>query len=158
MTHDSNDTGGRTAWIVVGSALLIGTLLAVFVVYPNMKASAISIGQDLAELDTKGASMTAEQCVENAVTWFENCDVMPSMCLQEVPTSVARCLHAKDRTAECKPYLEMPPRSQWTFERCKERGIEKSSSKELTKSCTAAWRALDQYCKTGQKGVFWGVR
>jgi len=158
MTRDTNDRGGRAAWIVIGSALLIGTLLAVFVVYPNMKASAISIGKDLAELSVKGADMTVEECVSHAIDWFEGCDVMPTMCLQEVPTAVANCLRAKDRAAECEPYLKIPPTSQWTFERCKERGIGKGSAKELTKSCTGAWRALDQYCKTGQKGVFWGVK
>ncbi|PKN59425.1 MAG: hypothetical protein CVU56_00860 [Deltaproteobacteria bacterium HGW-Deltaproteobacteria-14] len=158
MTHDSNDRGGRTAWIVVGSALFIGTALAVFVVFPNMKESAISIGAEMARIDAQGASMTAEECVEHAIDWFERCDVMPSMCLQEVPTAVARCLHARDRTEECAPYVDPALSARWTFEKCKGRGIDRGSDRSLTKSCTGAWRALDQYCKTGQKGVFWGVR
>ena len=158
MTDDTKHKGGRAAWIVIGSALLIGTALAVFVVFPNIRASAVAIGAEIADLDTRGATMTAEQCAEHAIEWFERCEVMPSMCLQEVPTAVAHCLRARDRTAECKPYTDLPPTSQWTYKKCASRGIVKGSNRELTKSCTSAWRALDQYCKTGQKGVFWGVQ
>lgn len=158
MTHDTNDKGGRTAWIVVGSALLIGTALAIFVVFPNIRASAISIGGEKTRVAQQGTTMTAEACVEHAIDWFQACDVMPSMCLQEVPSLVAICLGSKDRTAECAPYIDPALPAQWTYEKCKGRGIVRGSDRSLTKSCTGAWRALDQFCKTGQKGVFWGVQ
>ena len=158
MAGQTVNKGGRAAWVVIGGALLLGTLLSVFVVYPNLKKSAASIGAKMRELDTLGATMTADQCVEHVIDWFQHCDVMPAMCLQEVPKAVAHCLRAKDRTSECEPLLALPPTSQWTYHRCADQGIDKRSKKELTKSCTAAWRALDQYCKSGQRGVVWGVK
>jgi len=158
MAGQSKNSGGRSAWIVIGGALLLGTVLSVFVVYPNLKQSAAAIADEMHTLDRIGADLTVEQCVEHVIDWYQRCDVMPSMCLQEVPKAVAHCLRAKDRAAECAPYVALPPTSQWTFHRCAEHGIDKSSKRELTKSCTAAWRALDQYCKSGQRGVFWGVK
>ncbi len=146
--------------MVIGSMLLIGTVLSVFVVFPNLKSSAGSIGQSMHAIEDKGKTLTVEECVAEVVAWHDRCaaDNMPMMCLQETPKATAHCLAAVDRTEGCAPYLADNKDAHWAFKACAELGIDKASAKPRRKACTAAWRALDQFCKTGQKGVFWGVK
>ncbi|MCA9513787.1 MAG: hypothetical protein KC635_02490 [Myxococcales bacterium] len=156
----SVDKRGRNAWIVIGGLFAIGTFLAVFVVFPNLKSSAMTIQTKIVSLDEAGKGMTAEECVKDVVGWYASCDAMPSMCLQEVPKAVAHCLKAKDRAAECAPYEKVEVAdARWTFERCESIGYGKDTKDSDTrKACTASWRALEQFCKTHQKSVIWGVK
>lgn len=158
MAGEANDRRGRTAWIVIGALLFLGTFLATFVVFPNLKRSAAALSEKMRDLDERGKTLNAEECVEHVIGWYRECDVMASLCLQEVPKAVAHCLRAQDRAASCVAYTDLPPTSQWAYERCEAGGIDKTSEKNLKKACTSAWRALDQWCKTGQKGVIWGVK
>lgn len=149
---------GRNAWLLIGGLVLIGTLLSIFVVFPNLKSSALTIQTKVESLDEAGKSLDTEGCVKNVVTWYAGCDAMPTMCLQEVPRAMAHCLKAKDRTEECLPYETQQADAHWTFERCETAGFGKDAKSDTRKACTAAWRAVDQFCKTHQKAVIWGVK
>jgi hypothetical protein len=143
---------GRTAWRIIGSLVFVGCALGVlaFAMFKDLQASVHDKQDQMEEL---GKTMTAEECVVDAIAWFNECDGTGPMCLQAVPMITYHCLHAKDRTEECEPMLLNPPAARWAFDRCKAQGIDKSSAKPLKKSCTSAYRALDSFCKTDQEGV-----
>jgi len=155
---DKDRQGNRGAWIVVGGLLGLAALLAIFLVYPNLKESAAAIQLKLNELDETGRGMTGEECVRDVVGWHETCDVIATMCLQEVPTAVAHCLAARDRAEECEVLLQVSRTAQWTYQQCAAIGVDKTSSRETRKACTQAWDALYQFCQSGQHGVIWGVK
>ena len=66
---------------------------------------------------------------------------------------MSHCLAAADRQADCKALGNDEKPSQWAYERCSERGIDKKARKPIKESCTSAWRAFDTFCKSGQRGV-----
>lgn len=93
-------------------------------------------------------------CVNLVLDWFKGeCEAPGRICLDAVPRAMAHCLAAADRTADCAAIGNDQKPSQWAFDRCSERGVDKKSRKPIKESCTMAWRSLDTFCKSGQKGV-----
>jgi len=143
----------KVAWIVIGITIAFGCAMGVFL-FLRAKSSDIALRQWMHTYDTRGSDMSAVDCVHDVIHWFDTqCDAPAEMCLQAVPMGVAHCLHARDRKDECTAVGADLKDEKWGFRKCKEMGIDKSSKKAVTKSCTAAWDALDTFCKSHQQGV-----
>lgn len=144
---------GKVAWIVIGLAMLVGAVLGIFV-YFSAAAGSVAINKDVHAMRDKGLAMTSEECVANTLSWFEHtCDAVGRMCIDAVPRMVGECLAAKDRSEACVANGNNEKPSQWAYHKCQALGVDKNSKKPVKESCTAAWRAFDSWCKSGQKGV-----
>lgn len=144
---------GKWGWIVVGSCMVVGAVLGVLnlVIAVN---SADEITRKTEEMRKRGAVISGFECVTETLDWHDNtCDAVAKMCIDSVPRIVAECLAAQDRTALCAEIGNDEKPSQWAYNKCKARGVDRKSKKGIKESCTQAWRALDSWCKSGQKGV-----
>ncbi len=143
----------RGAWIVIGSCMVVGAALGVFTLFES-KRGAETVVLAMENARKAGAQVDAEACVSLALDWHDrDCDAPGKMCLDAVPKLVGECLAAKDRSEACVRLGNDEKPSQWAYNHCKARGIDRESKKGIKESCTAAWRALDSYCKSNQKGV-----
>jgi len=144
---------GRVAWIIIGTAMLIGAALGLLV-YLRAADGSVVIAHDFREMRTRGANLEPEACVEATLEWFnDRCDAVGKMCIDAVPRMVGECLAAKDRSEGCARIGNDLKPSQWAYGRCKALGIDRGSKKPVKESCTLAWRAYDSWCKSGQTGV-----
>lgn len=135
--------------IVIATVLSLATVLGV-VAFWRFTESSKYIHKSLAEFDARGAVLDADACVGEVLAWNARCEAMKSMCDQAVPMTMEHCLAARERKEVC---AELPqdaaPRAQWTYERCAAHGVTQSNKK----ICTSAYRAIVQYCNTGERGV-----
>jgi len=139
--------------MVIGGCMVVGAALGVFTLFES-KRGAENVVTAMQKARKAGANVDAETCVALALDWHDrDCDAPGKMCLDAVPKLVGECLAAKDRTASCVALGNDEKPSQWAYNRCKARGIDRASKKGIKESCTSAWRALDSYCKSNQKGV-----
>lgn len=131
----------------------MGSALGVYVYFSATGASA-RVGTELESFFERGKSMSGVGCVNAVLDWFnDECAAPGRICLDAVPMAMGNCLVAQDRTADCEALGNDEKSSQWAFERCSERGIDKKTRKPVRESCTFAWRSIDTFCKSGQKGV-----
>lgn len=143
---------GRVAWIVISLAVAFGIFMG-FLVYFRATDGSMQVTKWRKSYAERGRSMTATECVVDVIHWYENdCKAPARMCLDAVPYGVADCLAARGkdgRLEECKAVGNDLKPAQWAYERCKSVGVDKKSPKGVKESCTAAWRSLDTFCKSG---------
>lgn len=143
----------RMAWIVIGTCCVIGSVLGA-TTYFRAADGAEHVGQKMVDMRLRGASIDGVACVNETLDWHDKvCDAPGRMCIDAVPKVVGECLAGQDRTALCIELGNDDKPSQWAYNKCKARGVDRKSRKGVKESCTQAWRALDSYCKSGQKGV-----
>jgi len=143
----------RIGWYVIIGAIVVGSVMGVFL-FTRAKDSDIAIRQWMATYKERGPTLSGTACVSDVLAWFhESCDAPIEMCIQAVPMAVGHCLKTIDRSEDCKAIgTELKP-DQWSFKKCQEAGVDRKSKKPLIKACTAAWDALDTFCRSGQRGV-----
>lgn len=144
-------SGNVGLWVVV-ICLVAGSGLGVWV-YFNAKSDVMRLSPELDQWRERGKTLSSEECVNGAIDWFKTCEAQGRICLDAVPRAVAKCLSAQDRSATCSTMGADMKSSQWAYDHCVEKGIDRKSERGLKESCTEAWRALDTYCKSGQEGV-----
>ncbi len=138
---------------MIGIAVAIGLGLGVFV-YNRAASGSVEIAHDYKVMRERGATLSAEGCVEASLEWFRHrCDAVGKMCIDAVPRMVGECLAAQDRSEACIANGNDLKPSQWAYQHCAEMGIDRKSKKAVKESCTQAWRAFDSWCKSGQQGV-----
>ncbi|MCB9728671.1 MAG: hypothetical protein H6744_16530 [Deltaproteobacteria bacterium] len=149
--RDATETprSSRGAGIVITVVFTLATVLGV-VAYWRYSVSSRFIHESLAQFDARGASLDADACVGEVLAWNARCEAMKSMCDQAVPMTMEHCLAARERKEACAALpVEEAPRAQWTFERCAAQGVTRRNKNV----CTDAYRALVQFCRTGERGV-----
>jgi len=150
---DAPIRSGKWAWIVIGACMVIGAVLGATTYFRAAKG-AEGVGDKMREMRERGAVMTGPECVADTLDWHDKtCDAPGRMCIDAVPRVVGECLAGQDRSALCVEIGNTEKPSQWAYNKCKNRGIDRKSKKGIKESCTQAWRALDSWCKSGQKGV-----
>lgn len=146
--------GFTIAALVLGAfGAVVGTIAS----YPSPDSARTAVDKvvsQMVKMRQRGASIDGVACVNEALDWHDNdCTAPGRMCVDAVPRIVGECLAAQDRTALCADIGTDEKPSQWAYSRCKARGVDRTSKKEIKESCTQAWRALDSWCKSGQNGV-----
>lgn len=143
----------KVAWYVIGACCVIGAGLGAWT-YFRAADGAEHVGEKMREMRQKGVALDGVACVNEALDWHDHtCDAPGRMCIDAVPRVVGECLAARDRSELCQEIGNDEKPSQWAYNKCKARGIDRKSKKGVKESCTQAWRALDSWCKSGQKGV-----
>jgi hypothetical protein len=106
-------------------------------------------------IEAQGPTLTTEQCVDTVLAWHQRCEAMQSLCDHAVPMAMEHCLHGRDRAPFCSTIDTAVPRSKWTYERCKERGVSplEGSPRRAVKACGDAYGAVESFCHYEQKGV-----
>ncbi len=146
-------SNARVARIVIGGALAVGCLVGTYVYFTASRAS-IDVWDQIETFSTRGKRLSGTDCVSASLDWFrDTCAAPGRICLDAVPRAVSHCLAAADRAADCTALGNDEKPSQWAYERCAERGIDRKARKPIKESCTSAWRAFDTFCKSGQRGV-----
>ncbi len=143
----------RMAWIVIGACCVIGGALGA-ITYFRAANGAEHVGEKLREMRVRGSVVDGFTCIDETLKWHDTvCDAPGRMCIDAVPRVVGECLAGQDRATLCQEIGNNDKPSQWAYNKCKARGIDRKSKKGIKESCTQAWRALDSWCKSGQKGV-----
>jgi hypothetical protein len=149
---DGARSGKAARWVILGS-LTLGCLIGTWVYFSASRAS-IAVWDEIETFGTRGKALSGPACVSASLDWFrDTCAAPGRICLDAVPRAVSHCLAAADRAADCQALGNDEKPSQWAYERCAERGIDRKARKPIKESCTSAWRAFDTYCKSGQRGV-----
>lgn len=150
---DAARRNARAARIVVWGAIAFGSAIGVFVYFSASRAS-MDVWKQVEGFTERGRAVSGEGCVSAVLDWFgDECAAPGRICLDAVPRAMGNCLAAIDRQADCEVIGNDQKPSQWAFERCAERGVDRKSRKPVKESCTMAWRSFDTFCKSGQKGV-----
>lgn len=143
----------KMAWVVIGACCAIGAVLGA-TTYFRAASGAEHVGEKMVEMRKRGATIDAVTCINETLDWHDKqCDAPGRMCIDAVPRVVGECLAAQDRSALCAEIGNDEKPSQWAYNKCKARGVDRKSKKGVKESCTQAWRALDSWCKSGQSGV-----
>ena len=150
VTDSDARRSGKGAAILIGSIMVLAIVLGV-VAYWRFTLSQQHIRANFHRLDKHGATLDAEGCVTAVLDWHDHCDAIDTLCDHAVPMAMEHCLRASDRSKDCAALGETA-RDQWTYEKCKARGIIKGRS-SVVNACTDAYRALAQFCRSGQEGV-----
>lgn len=133
------------------------------------------VAEGVAKMEELGATLEPEGCIDEAVSWYDECDQQganAAVCLQGVSILMFHCLDARDRQQTCELYLDpsspvrQPTESmrerarkaetagesgRWVYGRCDERGMSCTNKREC--ACAEAYRAIDSFCRTGQQAV-----
>ena len=109
--------------------------------------------QSLADMDRRGPTLDVEGCIDAVLDWHGRCEANKPLCDNGVPQVMTHCLIAQDRTQACEELMaaEASASAQWVYLTCYERDTPCRSKKHCP--CADAYRALDSFCRHGQKGV-----
>ena len=184
LTRDSDDPGGARSeletepdtslkWVFIG--LVVVSVAVGVLAYWRYANSERWVAEGIAEMDSIGADLDAEQCIDEAVEWYDACDqheANAAVCLTGVGMLMQHCLAARDRHETCELYLDpdssiyfvsekMRERARnpekagesgrWVYARCEERDMVCLNKREC--ACAEAYRAIDSFCRTGQQAV-----
>ena len=105
----------------------------------------------LPKLEEAGKSLDTEGCVDAVLEWHNTCDANKPLCDNGVPRALTHCLMADDRTETCEEHGDQPASAKWVFQTCADRGTPCKNRKKCP--CADAYRAIDSFCRHGQKGV-----
>lgn len=132
---------------------LLGALVLVLGVgaYWRYTVSENAFAEAQREMDRVGPSLDTEGCVTAVLEWHGRCAANKPMCDDGVPRVMTHCLIGADRSDDCEQLDLSSSKAQWVFERCEDRGTPCTNRK--TCACANAYRAVDSFCRHGQKGV-----
>ncbi len=97
-------------------------------------------------------ALSAEECVQAAVTWGMDCPGIASWCLAELPVVTERCLASQDRTAFCEQVGDEVMSTRFGFHECEDMRAdmddqaEKYAKRANKKYCAASYRAVAEHC------------
>lgn len=167
--------GRDRSLIYLFSALALVSITVGVFGYKRYANSERWVAEGIEHMDTVGPSTEVEGCVDEAVSWYDACDqhdANAAVCLQGVGILMQHCLSAQDRAPACELYLDpaselhapsddMRARARnpekagesgrWVYARCEERGMVCRNKREC--ACAEAYRAIDSFCRTGQRAV-----
>ncbi len=132
----------------------MGVLIVVLGVaaYWRYTVSENHFAKTLAQMDRQGQTLSVEGCIDAVLSWHERCEANKPLCDNGVPQVMTHCLIAQDRTQACEQLdKEASASAQWVYLTCFERQTPCRSKKHCP--CADAYRALDSFCRHGQKGV-----
>lgn len=135
--------------VLISFAVLIGVLSIIKLITFNR--SEAEILQSLKDLESRGASLDVEGCVDAVIDWRRNCEANKVMCNQSVALAMAHCLVPQDRSDACMSLMRTGATGQWVFDVCQERGTPCEVRSKCV--CADAYRALHSYCRTDQQSV-----
>ncbi len=123
-----------------------------FAAYWRYTVSENYFAESLAEMDDKGKQLDTEGCIDAVLEWHERCEANKPLCDNGIPQVMTHCLVAQDRTNACEDIdTDASASAQWVYMSCYERQSPCRSKKHCP--CADAYRALDSFCRHGQKGV-----
>ncbi|MGB1016254.1 MAG: hypothetical protein ACPG4T_19110 [Nannocystaceae bacterium] len=124
------------------------------------------IRQALSTFDQSGGSMDVEQCIDAVITWHDDtCDANLVLCDHAIPMAMVHCLEGQDRKQYCdgldrtgsfiddegNEVSHDVASGQWVYYSCLRRGSECKKRKKCP--CADAYRAIDSFCRSEQRGV-----
>jgi hypothetical protein len=131
----------KALWFVAG-ILLLSTIISV-VVFVRSTQGARYVTASLAELQQKAPQMTLEQCADETMTWFQHCDVMSQLCIDNVPRMMKVCLMHGDKANQCHTYADKIDHFNFGYEQC----TPYLSDRPAKRACSDVWRIVSDYCK-----------
>jgi hypothetical protein len=147
---DPAETSGPSLRLVLGGLLVLAVVLGVLA-YWRYSVSERHFAEALANMDRIGVTADTEGCVSAVLEWHGSCEANRPLCDHGVGRVLTHCLHGADRGEYCNGLDLSSSKAQWVFARCEERGTPCASTKKC--ACADAYRAIDSYCRYGQKGV-----
>lgn len=172
--QDGPSSSNRGLWYLFAGLALGSIVIGVFA-YRRYAMSEQWVVEGIRHMDAVGAELDVDECVDEAVTWYADCDqhqANAAVCLQAVGILMHHCLSARERDQTCELYLDpnssvhqptedMRARARnpdaagesgrWVYARCEERGMVCRDKREC--ACAQAYRAIDSFCRTGQQAV-----
>ena len=130
---------------LLGLSVLLGTLL--FVRYAQADRFLVASTRSLQE---QGARLDAQGCVDATIAWWEECDVLETVCDSTVDHVMKACLSGADRTSDCAAIGASLKTTRPDHERCgsasEDEGSYGSIERKRSNACASTYRALDSWC------------
>jgi len=137
--------------LVLGGMAILVVVLG-FAAYWRYTVSENYFAESLAEMDHQGTQLDTEGCIDAVLEWHGRCEANKPLCDNGIPQVMTHCLIAQDRTKACEQIDTTASASaKWVYNSCFERQSPCRSKKHCP--CADAYRALDSFCRHGQKGV-----
>lgn len=133
------------------SIMGIVVILCGVTAYWRYTVSETWFAESLPAMSEFGKTVDTEGCVDASVRWHGACDANKPLCDNGVPRAMTHCLMADDRSEVCSEMSHESAKATWVFKRCADRGTPCKGRKRCP--CADAYRALDSFCRHGQKGV-----
>jgi len=93
-------------------------------------------------------SLTADDCVSEALAWAEPCPGFEEFCRRGLPTVVGRCLASRDRRAWCESNADILKTTRYGHDACREAvdAGRLEDSRMHRQRCAIAYRAVADWC------------
>lgn len=124
--------------VIFGVSIPVGALA-----YWRFSLSERYLTEDLRHMQTAGATLSAEECVDETVAWAGRCRAMKSLCDASVERMTKRCLAGRDRRAYCQQVQEATKEASFGYVECQARGVDRKTKK----ACGLAYRAVASHCE-----------
>lgn len=142
-------SGLKLRWVLGGITILA---IAMGVVgYLQLVRSRDHFEVTTQKMDAIGKTVDTEGCITAVLGWHGNCAANKPLCDNGVPMVMTHCLQGRDRASTCESLDLSSAKATWVFKQCEERGTPCFNRK--TCACASAYRAIDSFCRHGQKGV-----
>ena len=94
-------------------------------------------------------SLTADDCVSEALSWAEPCPGFEEFCRRAVPEVVGRCLASRDRRAWCETNADTLRTTSYGYDACQEavQAGRLEDSRLHRQRCAIAYRAVADWCE-----------
>ena len=122
--------------------------------YQRYAGSELWVQQGIEHMKAEGLGLDIEGCIDEAIEWHKGCEVNDAnqaVCNHAVKIEMYHCLKAKPRDEGCERFANPPNEGKWVWAACEERGNRCVNKREC--ACAEAFRAIDSFCRTGQKAV-----
>lgn len=152
MSEPTYATDGPPVWKVLVPLFVFSGLLGVFV-YWRYAASEAYVKEGIQQLERDGASLTADECVDRSLEWFQGCEAHgtnAAVCEQGLKLVTFHCMKAAPRDEACTAYRGSP-HGKWVYDVCAERGQRCINKREC--ACATVYRTFESFCLNDQERV-----
>jgi len=147
---ESADPSGPSLRLVLGAISILAVVLGVLAFW-RLSLSEQHVARVLVEMDRKGPTLDTEGCIGAVLDWHSNCEADAASCDYGVAPVLTHCLVGADRSATCEGLDLSSAKAEWVHQACFDRGTPCRDRKHC--ACADAYRAIDSFCRHGQKGV-----
>jgi hypothetical protein len=134
---------GRSARLILLIMLSISLALGVLA-YWRYQQSEHFIRGSMTAFERRGTEASVEQCVDEVISWTEECSAIIGLCDASVSRMMNACLRGQDRSRYCAGVPSSATAdTRFGYPECKRRGVKGRTKK----ACAAAYRMLAAHCE-----------
>ncbi|MCA9564292.1 MAG: hypothetical protein KC561_12425 [Myxococcales bacterium] len=136
---------GHKGYWVIGLLFTLATAAGVLVAYQYDRSERLLIDIQT-QMHEAGTHLSAEECLDETLTWFESCEAMSGLCQGSVTRVMGVCLAAQERPQYCASLPDNTAHRSFGYADCQSRDT--NDSRQFRRACGAAYQAIHHYCSS----------